>query len=223
MKVLIVEDDPDLAGGLITALKNEGFIVSHAALGEEAKARITQFQPDMIILDLGLPDMDGLEVLQSVRNRPADIAVLILTARGDLENKVKALDLGADDYLAKPFEMLELLARLRAMTRRLNTSDSSQIKIGAVVLDIAAHTLSVNGQEIRLPKKEYMTLKILMEEAGRVKTKHMLEEHLYEWGENIGSNAIEFHISNLRKKLPPDFIQTIRGIGYTIKKADTSQ
>ena len=223
MKVLIVEDDPDLAGGLITALKNEGFIVSHAALGEEAKAQITQFQPDMVILDLGLPDMDGLDVLQSVRNRPADIAVLILTARGDLENKVKALDLGADDYLAKPFEMLELLARLRAMTRRLNTSDSSQIKIGAVVLDIAAHTLSVNGQEIRLPKKEYMTLKILMEEAGRVKTKHMLEEHLYEWGENIGSNAIEFHISNLRKKLPSDFIQTIRGIGYTIKKADASQ
>jgi len=223
LKVLIVEDDPDLAGGLITALKNEGFIVSHAALGEEAKARIAQFQPDMIILDLGLPDMDGLEVLQSIRKTPADIAVLILTARGDLDNKVKALDHGADDYLAKPFEMLELLARLRAMSRRLNTSASSQITIGTVVLDIAAHTLSVNGQEIRLPKKEYMTLKILMEEAGRVKTKHMLEEHLYEWGESIGSNAIEFHISNLRKKLPPDFIQTIRGIGYTIKKADASQ
>lgn len=223
MKVLIVEDDPDLAGGLITALKNEGFIVSHAALGEEAKAQITQFQPDMVILDLGLPDMDGLEVLQSVRKTPTDIAVLILTARGDLDNKVKALDLGADDYLAKPFEMLELLARLRAMSRRLNTSASSQITIDAVVLDIAAHTLSVYGQEIRLPKKEYMTLKVLMEEAGRVKTKHMLEEHLYEWGESIGSNAIEFHISNLRKKLPPDFIQTIRGIGYTIKKADASQ
>ena len=223
MKVLIVEDDPDLAEGLITALKNENFIVLHAALGEEAKVRITQFQPGIIILDLGLPDMDGLEVLQSVRKTHADIAVLILTARGDLDNKVKALDHGADDYLAKPFEMMELLARLRAMSRRLNTSDSSQIQIGAVVLDIVAHTLSVNEQEIRLPKKEYMTLKVLMEEAGRVKTKSMLEEHLYEWGETIGSNAIEFHISNLRKKLPPDFIQTIRGIGYTIKKADASQ
>jgi len=220
---LIIEDDPDLAEGLITALKNESFIVSHAALGEEAKVRIIQFQPNMIILDLGLPDMDGLEVLQSVRKIQAGIAVLVLTARGDLDNKVKALDYGADDYLAKPFEMPELLARLRAMSRRLNTSVSSQIKIDTVVLDIVAHTLSVNGQEIRLPKKEYMTLKILMEEAGRVKTKSMLEEHLYEWGETIGSNAIEFHISNLRKKLPPDFIQTIRGIGYTIKKTDASQ
>jgi len=223
LKVLIIEDDPDLAEGLITALKNESFIVSHAALGEEAKVRIIQFQPNMIILDLGLPDMDGLEVLQSVRKIQAGIAVLVLTARGDLDNKVKALDYGADDYLAKPFEMPELLARLRAMSRRLNTSVSSQIKIDTVVLDIVAHTLSVNGQEIRLPKKEYMTLKILMEEAGRVKTKSMLEEHLYEWGETIGSNAIEFHISNLRKKLPPDFIQTIRGIGYTIKKTDASQ
>lgn len=220
---MIIEDDPDLAEGLITALKNESFIVSHAALGEEAKVRIIQFQPNMIILDLGLPDMDGLEVLQSVRKIQAGIAVLVLTARGDLDNKVKALDYGADDYLAKPFEMPELLARLRAMSRRLNTSVSSQIKIDTVVLDIVAHTLSVNGQEIRLPKKEYMTLKILMEEAGRVKTKSMLEEHLYEWGETIGSNAIEFHISNLRKKLPPDFIQTIRGIGYTIKKTDASQ
>lgn len=223
MKVLIVEDDPDLAGGLITALKSEGFIVSHAGLGEKAKAQISQFHPDMIILDLGLPDMDGLEVLKSIRKTPADIAVLILTARGDLDNKVKALDHGADDYLAKPFEMQELLARLRAMSRRLNTSASSQIRIGTVVLDIAAHNLFVDGREIRLPKKEYMTLKILMEEAGRVKTKHMLEENLYEWGESIGSNVIEFHISNLRKKLPPGFIQTIRGIGYTIKKADASK
>lgn len=225
MKVLIVEDDPDLAEGLTTALKHESFIVSHAGLGREAKTQITTFDPDIVVLDLGLPDMDGLEVLQfirkkNVRNNTALLPVLILTARGDLDNKVKALDSGADDYLAKPFEMKELLARLRVLSRRLNTSASSQIKIGEVVLDVAAHTLSVNGKNIFLPRKEYMTLKILMEEAGRVKTKSMLENNLYEWGETIGSNAIEVHISNLRKKLPANFIQTVRGIGYTVKVID---
>jgi DNA-binding response OmpR family regulator len=220
LKLLIVEDDPDLAEGLKTALKNESFIVSHAALGQEAEKRVTQFEPDIVILDLGLPDMDGLNVLQTIRKRSKSMPVLILTARGDLTNKVKALDNGADDYLAKPFEMMELLARLRVISRRLNTSVTSQITIGDVVLDVVAHTLLINGEEIRLPKKEYMTLKILMEEAGRVKTKTMLEDNLYDWGETIGSNAIEVHISNLRKKLPPNFIQTIRGIGYTVKKID---
>ena len=220
MKLLIVEDDPDLAEGLMTALKNESFIVSHAALGQEAEKRVTQFEPDIVILDLGLPDMDGLDVLQTIRKKNQSMPVLILTARGDITNKVKALDNGADDYLAKPFEMMELLARLRVISRRLNTSVTSQITIGEVVLDVVAHTLLINGEEIRLPKKEYMTLKILMEEAGRVKTKTMLEDNLYDWGETIGSNAIEVHISNLRKKLPPNFIQTIRGIGYTVKKID---
>jgi len=220
LKILIVEDDPDLAEGLMTALKSESFIVSRTGLAQEAITYIRQFVPDMVILDLGLPDMDGHEVLKSIRKNDPSMPVLILTARSDLDNKVKALDNGADDYLVKPFEMMELLARLRVMSRRLNTSITSQIAIGDVVLDVVAHTLFVSGEETRLPKKEYMTLKILMEDAGRVKTKAMLEDHLYEWGETIGSNAVEVHISNLRKKLPSNFIQTIRGIGYTVKRAD---
>lgn len=217
MKVLIVEDDPDLAEGLMTALKHESFIVSHAALGLDAKKQVTHFSPDIVVLDLGLPDIDGFEVLKSIRKGSKSIPVLILTARGDITNKVSALDNGADDYLSKPFEMAELLARLRAISRRLNTSDTSRISIGNVVLDVVAHSLFIDGKEIRVPKKEYMTLKILMEEAGRVKTKAMLEDNLYDWGETIGSNAIEVHISNLRKKLPENFIQTVRGIGYTVK------
>ena len=222
MKVLLVEDDRDLAEGLMIALRDESFVVSHAASGAQAKKLIEQFHPDMIVLDLGLPDMDGLDVLKFVRKTHPSMPTLILTARSALSDKINALDKGADDYLPKPFEMLELLARLRAMSRRLSTSVSSEVKIGDVVLDVVAHTLSVNGKEVRLPKKEYMTLKILMEEAGRVKTKSMLENNLYEWSETIGSNAIEVHVSNLRKKLPKNFIQTIRGIGYTIRQPSSS-
>ena len=219
MKVLLVEDDRDLAEGLVVALRSEGLVISHVAYGADALKHVDQFHPDMVVLDLGLPDMDGLEVLKSVRKAKPNIPILILTARSALDDKVNALDNGADDYLAKPFEMEELLARLRVMARRLSTAITSQVTIGGVILDTAAHTLLVNGDEVRLPKKEYMTLKILMEEAGRVKTKSMLENSLYEWGETIGSNAIEVHISNLRKKLPQDFIQTIRGIGYTIRQS----
>jgi two-component system OmpR family response regulator len=218
LKVLLVEDDRDLAEGLMIALRGESFVVSHAASGAQAQKLIEQFEPDMIVLDLGLPDMDGLDVLKFVRKTHPSMPTLILTARSALSDKINALDKGADDYLAKPFEMLELLARLRAMSRRLSTSVTSEVKIGDVVLDVVAHTLSVNGEDVRLPKKEYMTLKILMEEAGRVKTKSMLENNLYEWSETIGSNAIEVHVSNLRKKLPKNFIQTIRGIGYTIRQ-----
>ncbi len=219
MKVLLVEDDRDLAEGLVVALRSEGLVISHVAHGADALKQVDQFHPDMVVLDLGLPDIDGLEVLKSVRKAKPNIPILILTARSALDDKVNALDNGADDYLAKPFEMEELLARLRVMARRLSTAITSQVTIGDVILDTAAHTLLVNGDEVRLPKKEYMTLKILMEEAGRVKTKSMLENSLYEWGETIGSNAIEVHISNLRKKLPQDFIQTIRGIGYTIRQS----
>jgi DNA-binding response OmpR family regulator len=222
LKVLLVEDDRDLAEGLMIALRDESFVVSHAALGAEAKKLVEQFEPDMIVLDLGLPDMDGLDVLKFVRKTHPTMPTLILTARSALNDKINALDKGADDYLAKPFEMLELLARLRAMSRRLSTSVTSEVKIGDVVLDVVAHTLSVSGEDVRLPKKEYMTLKILMEEAGRVKTKSMLENNLYEWSETIGSNAIEVHVSNLRKKLPKNFIQTIRGIGYTIRQPTSS-
>jgi DNA-binding response OmpR family regulator len=164
--------------------------------------------------------MGGLDVLKLIRKVKPSLPTLILTARSSLDDKVNALDSGADDYLPKPFEMMELLARLRVMSRRLNTAVSSRVRVGDVVLDTAAHSLSVNGLDIRLPKKEYMTLKILMENAGRVKTKAMLESNLYDWGESIGSNAIEVHISHLRKKLPNNFIHTIRGIGYTVRADD---
>ncbi len=216
MRVLLVEDDKDLAAGLVIALQSEGFVVAHAADGEQAKTSLRQLRPDVVVLDLGLPDMDGLQVLASVCRADHDVSTLVLTARSGLEDKVAALDHGADDYLVKPFEMAELLARIRALGRRKGSAKSSNLVVGDVVLDTAAHTLTVDGDPISLPRKEYMTLKLLMEDAGRVKTKEMLENHLYHWGESIGSNAVEVHISNLRKKLPENFIKTIRGVGYTI-------
>lgn len=222
MKVLLIEDDRDLAAGLVKALEAEGFIVRHETHGSDAIIQFDQFAPDLVVLDLGLPDMDGLDVLKFIRRKKAGTPVLILTARDALNDKVNALDIGADDYLAKPFEMLELLARLRVLSRRLGTAGSSKVVIGGVVLDTAAHHLTVDGEEIRLPKKEYMTLKVLMEEAGRVKTKEMLENNLYDWDKTIGSNTVEVHISNLRKKLPHDFIKTIRGVGYTVEAIKNS-
>ncbi len=216
MKVLLVEDDRDLAAGLVRALQSEGFTMAQEVMGANAKIALARFAPDLVVLDLGLPDMDGIEVLKYMRRKKYGTPVLVLTARSALNDKVNALDVGADDYLQKPFEMPELLARLRVMQRRLGTAASSEVTIDTVVLDTAAHRLKVDGVEVHLPRREFMTLKLLMEEAGRVKTRDMLESNLYERGEAIGSNTIEVHISNLRKKLPDNFIKTIRGVGYTI-------
>ena len=216
MKILIVEDDKILSQGLCSALQKEGFVVNNALTGADATKLFVSFAPDIVILDLGLPDIDGLDVLKALRKKQPTTPVLVLTARHSVEEKVQALDIGADDYLQKPFEIPELFARLRGMARRLGTASSSLIEIGAVTLDTAAHTLMVESNDVALPRKEYMILKALMESAGRVKTREALEGNLYDWSEEIGSNTIEAHISNLRKKLPEGFIKTIRGVGYTI-------
>lgn len=217
MKLLLVEDDYDLAAGLNKALQAEGFVVVLARTGTEAVRQFKQFEPELVILDLGLPDMDGNQVLKTMRKQQHPCQILILTARDGVADKVQALDIGADDYLAKPFEMPELMARLRVMGRRLGTASSSVIEVGAVSMDVASHQVNVAGNVVELPRKEFLTLKVLMESVGRVKTREMLESQLYAWGATIGSNAIEVHISNLRKKLPKGFIKTIRGVGYTIQ------
>jgi len=215
MQVLLVEDDQSLAAGLKVALGREGFGINHVSRGRDALHVIDTAPPDLIILDLGLPDMDGIDVLQQVGGR---VPVLILTARSTLDDRVKGLHLGADDYLSKPFEMPELVARLRVMERRLSTTQSPQIGIGNIVLNPAAQQVTLAGEEVEMPRREYMVLKSLMENAGKVLTRDSLESKLYSWGEEVASNAIEVHIHHLRKKLGSDFIKTIRGVGYTIKK-----
>ncbi len=219
MPILLVEDDHDLASGLQRALQTDGFAVNHVATGNAALAAIETETPEIVILDLGLPDISGLTVLKRLRVGHPELPVLILTARTSIDDKVAGLDSGADDYLAKPFEIEELLARLRALQRRLSTTKSTDISIGAVSLDTATHATCVDGQKIELSRREYMLLKALMENAGRVQTRDALETRLYAWGEEVSSNAIEVHIHNLRKKLIPGFIKTIRGVGYVVNPA----
>ncbi|MFV8816547.1 response regulator [Haliea sp. E17] len=216
MQVLLVEDDASLALGLRKALTLEGFVVNHVASGKLALAALLTEPADVVILDLGLPDMDGLEVLARLRGSGRRIPVLVLTARDTLEDKITGLDGGADDYLPKPFEMQELAARLRVFERRLSISASSLITNGAVELDTAAHRVAVGGNTVDLPRREYMLLKLLMESAGKVLTRDAIETRMYSWGEEIASNALEVHVHHLRKKMPEGFIKTVRGIGYTV-------
>ncbi|WP_438969735.1 response regulator, partial [Methylophaga sp.] len=215
MQVLLVEDDPSLAEGLKRSLSREGFIVNHLTRGKQAVSSVATSPPDIVVLDLGLPDMDGQDVLKAIRKKNSDLPVLILTARASLEDKVTGLDNGADDYLAKPFETDELLARLRVFERRLSSFKHSGISIGNVVMESKSQSVTVSGEQLELSRREFMLLKVLMENAGRVQTRDSLESKLYSWGDEIASNAIEVHIHHLRKKLPENFIKTVRGVGYT--------
>lgn len=218
MQLLLIEDNHSLAQGLKTALTHEGFVVNAVDTGQHALETIKAAAPDIAILDLGLPDMDGLKVLQRLRKINAKLPVLILTARGQLEDKVKGLESGADDYLPKPFEMAELVARLRVMERRLSGATDSCISIGEVKLFPQHHQVTLQGAPIDLPRREFMLLKALMENAGRVQTRSALEARLYNWDEEVASNTLEVHIHSLRKKLGGDFIKTLRGVGYMVQK-----
>ena len=216
MQILLVEDDLPLARGLQQALGKQGYVVNHVGTGEAALHVIEYDKPDIVVLDIGLPDIDGISVLKKVRAKDKELPVIMLTARDGVDDKVAGLDSGADDYLVKPFEMTELLARLRVLERRITSVKSNDITVGNVCLDSVAQSVSVDGQPVDLARREYMLLKSLMENAGRVQTRSVLENRLYTWGEEVSSNAVEVHIHRLRKKLGNDFIKTIRGVGYKI-------
>lgn len=219
MKLLFVEDDYLLASSLERALVSEGYVVDAVNTGEGALFLLDNNQFEAVILDLGLPDIDGIEVLNRIRKKQPDLPVLLLTARDSIEDKVAGLDSGADDYLTKPFDIAELIARLRVISRRRSTTKSNVIAIANVVLDKAANTVSCDGENVSLSGKEYALLTSLMENAGKVLSKEQLESKLYGWGEDISSNTVEVHVHGLRKKLGKTFIKTIRGIGYSIAKS----
>lgn len=218
MQILLVEDDTLLAEGIVSALKQAGFAVNWLSSGKAATIQVVAEPPDILLLDLGLPDMDGLDILKLVRHKKLPIQVLILTARDSTDAKVAGLDCGADDYLTKPFAREELLARLRVLERRLGNASSSLIHIGPLSLDTAHHHVVLDGEPLSLSRREYMLLKALVEHVGVIQTREGLEAKLYSWGDEVASNAIEVHIHNLRKKLPENFIRTLRGIGYMVPR-----
>ena len=216
MQILLVEDDLALAIALGKALNKQGYTVNSLREGKLVVQLLHAERPDLVILDLGLPDIDGIDVLKQIRAEGLTLPVLILTARTELDDRVLGLDLGADDYLAKPFEMVELLARLRVLERRLCAKAQSTLTLGKLSLDINDLHVSFDGDSVELSKKERMVLKALMESGGKVVPRRKLEDKLYSWGEEVASNAIEVHIHHLRKKLGNGVIATVRGLGYRV-------
>lgn len=220
MRILLVEDDPLLVSGLLLALQRAHYTVEHVADGKSAVRALGDNTFDLVILDLGLPLMDGTEVLKTIRNAGQMVPVLILSARDATEDRIHGLDLGADDYLVKPFELGELLARLRVLERRRNGGTVNQLQIGKLVLDLAGFSVIWDGQPVELVRREFMLLKHLAESPQRVFNRAQLEESLYGWGEGVESNTIDVHVHHIRKKISPGVIKTIRGVGYRIGQVD---
>jgi DNA-binding response OmpR family regulator len=218
MRVLLVEDDPVLGDGIQKGLKNRGYTIDWVQDGISATTALETESFEALILDLNLPGCSGLEVLKKLRGRKSAIPVLILTARDSVTDRVQGLDSGADDYLIKPLDLDELAARLRAITRRAQGHIENKLLWGDVVLDPAAHQVTLKGQPVELSPKEFTLLFALLDSAGRVLSKEQLESRLYGWNEEVESNSVEVHVHHLRKKLGADMIRTIRGVGYLIPK-----
>jgi two-component system OmpR family response regulator len=222
MRILIAEDDQVLADGLLRTLRGTGAAVNHVANGAEADAALMtqQAQFDLLILDLGLPKLHGLEVLQRLRARGGNLPVLILTAADSVEDRVQGLDHGADDYMAKPFSLQELEARVRALTRRGLGAASGLIRHGPLVYDQAGHVATIDGRLVELSARELGLLEVLLQRCGRLVSKDQLVDRLCEWGEEVSTNAIEVYIHRLRKKIErgPIRIATVRGLGYCLEK-----
>lgn len=218
MRILLVEDDELIGNGIVTYFTFHGDAVDWLKDGASALQALKLEAFDAIILDLGLPKRNGLEVLAEARKEGLKTPVLILTARDSLEDRVKGLDTGSDDYLTKPFDLEELHARIRALVRRSLDRAEPTIKYGNLELNPAAHTITLGGNLVPLPRREFALLQKLLENAGQVVTRESLLQCLYGWEEDIDSNTLEVHIHNLRKKIGIGLIHTIRGIGYKIEK-----
>lgn len=216
MRLLLVEDDDLLGDGTRAGLMQGGFAVDWVRDGEDAVAAFETAEYDAVVLDLGLPKLGGKAVLARLRDSGKATPVLILTARDTVADRVSGLDAGADDYLVKPFDLGELLARLRALLRRSGGRARPLLEHGALTLDLAAHVVTVSGTAVDLSPREFAILHELLEHAGSVLSRERLEEKLYGWDEEPASNAIEVHIHHLRRKLGADVIRTIRGVGYMI-------
>lgn len=218
MRVLLVEDDELLGEGLREGLKRDGYTVDWVKDGAFAEQALKSESFDLVVLDIGLPKVSGFEVLSRFRDRGGRAPVMILTARESRDDKIRGLDSGADDYLTKPFDLDELFARLRALQRRVNGREAPTLVHGDIVLDPAAHTVTLKGENVNLSRRELALFQALLEQAGRVLSREYLTQTLYGWGEEVDSNTLEVHVHNLRKRFGQALIRTVRGIGYTIEK-----
>ncbi len=216
MRILLAEDDAMLGDGLRAGLRQLGFQVDWVQDGLAAERELAGGDYSAAVLDLGLPFKDGLDVLQALRARKIATPVLVLTARDAVPDRVLGLDTGADDYVVKPVDLHELGARLRSLVRRAHGQISDDLNCGPITLHPAARQVSLDGKPVTLSTREFDLLQVLMLNAGRVVSREQLEQQLYSWGSEVDSNAIEVHIHHLRRKLNPDLIQTVRGVGYTL-------
>jgi len=217
-RILLVEDDAMMGQAVKVALSQAGYAVDLANMAEDAEAALDTTPYDLVVLDINLPEKSGLEMVRELRKRRKDIPVLALTARDTTKQKVEGLNAGVDDYLVKPFDLEELLARLQALLRRSNSRPTPNIKNGIITLDPAARTVQKNGKQVDLSAREFAILAILMENIDKVMNKQEIEDKLYGWDIEIESNAVEVHISHLRKKIGEHMIKTIRGLGYIVEK-----
>jgi two-component system, OmpR family, response regulator QseB len=218
MRILLVEDDDLIGSGVEISLRQAGFTVDWMRNGLDAAAALAATRYALLVLDLGLPGRSGSELLRSLRDSGDDIPVLVLTARGTVADRVRGLDAGADDYLAKPFELSEMLARCRALVRRAQGRSGEPIVWRDIAIDLTTHTVTRNDSRIPLTAREWSILVQLVTHQGVPQSRARLEDRLYGWQEGVESNAIEVHVSNLRKKLGADLIRTVRGIGYVVEK-----
>jgi two-component system OmpR family response regulator/two-component system response regulator QseB len=216
MRLLLVEDDEILGEGLVEGLKMEGYAVDWLTNGRLADEALKINSYELIVLDLNLPDMEGLDILKALRTRKDETPVMVLTAKDTVPDRVMGLDSGADDFVIKPFELDEVCARLRALARRNEGRSVPNIEYKGIILDPASHQVSWNDEKIDLSQKEFEILSFLMGNIGKVISRARLEESLYSWDSDVESNTVEVHIHHLRKKLDPSIIRTVRGVGYII-------
>ncbi|MGP1679396.1 MAG: response regulator [Burkholderiales bacterium] len=218
MRILLVEDDKLLGDGVQAGLAQSGFTVDWVKDGVAAELALKTGEYAGVVLDLGLPRLSGLDLLARLRRGGDKVPVLILTARDRVEDRIKGLDSGADDYLVKPFDLHELAARLRALVRRSRGEAAPELRVGEIELDPAARCVRFRGQPVELSVREFALLQELMLNAGRVLSREQLAQRLYSWGEEIESNAIEVHVHHLRRKLAPELVRTVRGVGYLLPR-----
>ncbi|MCA6218222.1 winged helix-turn-helix domain-containing protein [Ideonella sp. B7] len=220
MRILLAEDDPLLGDGLRAGLRQQGFQVDWVRDGLAAERELRSGVYIAAVLDLGLPQRDGMDVLAQVRGAGITTPVLVLTARDALPDRVRGLDAGADDYVVKPVDLLELGARLRALVRRAHGQPQERLCALDVALDPAGRSVTLAGEPVALSAREFDLLQALMLNAGRVLSREQLEQHLYSWGQEVESNAVEVHVHHLRRKLRPELIVTVRGVGYMVPRPE---